>query len=65
MADVFTAVYYSFANTDPSNPNWEDRDYILLSNGHICPVWYAVLGDLGFLPHEELEHLRHIDHLLQ
>lgn len=46
MADVFTAVYYHFANTDPKNPTWEDRDYVLLSNGHICPVWYAVLGDL-------------------
>lgn len=60
MADVFTAVYYSFAHTNPSDPNWEDRDYVLLSNGHICPIWYAVLGDLGFYPAAEKAKLRKI-----
>lgn len=65
MADVFTAVYYDFANVDPKNPQDPDRDYVLLSNGHICPIWYAVLGDLGFYPEEEQAYLRKIDHLLQ
>lgn len=65
MADVFAAVYYHFAKVDPSNPDWVDRDYILLSNGHICPIWYATLGELGFFDSSELQHLREIDHLLQ
>lgn len=65
MADVFAAVYYHFADVDPHNPDWADRDYILLSNGHICPIWYATLWDLGFFDAQELKHLRQIGHLLQ
>jgi transketolase len=65
MADFVTTLYYSFANLDPANPTWEGRDYILLSNGHTCPIIYAALGDLGFFPKEEWQHLREINHLLQ
>jgi transketolase len=36
-----------------------------LSNGHICPVWYATLASKGFFPKEELMKFRKIDSLLQ
>lgn len=65
MADIFASLYYRFAKIDPKKPKWEDRDYILLSNGHICPIWYAVLGHLGFFDKKEFEHLRELNHLLQ
>lgn len=65
MADIFTALYFNWAKVDPQNPKWEERDYILLSNGHICPIWYAVLGAAGFYPREEMDKLRKIDALLQ
>lgn len=65
LADVVTCLYFHIAKIDPQNPDWEDRDYILLSNGHVCPILYAALARRGFFPQEELNKLRKIDSLLQ
>lgn len=65
MADIFTTLYFNWAKLDPQNPEWSERDYILLSNGHICPIWYAVLGVAGFFPKAEMDSLRKINSLLQ
>lgn len=65
MADVFTALYFAIANVDPQQPHKPDRDRILLSNGHICPVWYATLAERGYFPREELVTLRHLGTRLQ
>ncbi len=65
MADVFTALYFSVLNIDPENPTWADRDRVVLSNGHICPVWYATLAHAGYFPKAELLTLRKIDSRLQ
>src|SRR3989344_9112082 len=58
MADVFTALYFGVMNHDPENPKWEDRDRLVLSCGHICPVLYATLAEAGYFPKEELKTLR-------
>ena len=58
MADVFTALYFNVINHDPSNPIWVERDKVILSNGHICPVLYATLARAGYFPVEELKTLR-------
>ena len=50
MADVFTALYFAVLNHDPKRPDWPDRDRVLLSNAHICPVWYATLAHAGYFP---------------
>jgi transketolase len=65
MADVFTVLYYDFAKVDSQRPQWTERDHIYLSNGHICPIWYATLAGKGFFPKEELAHFRQINSLLQ
>ena len=65
MADVFTALYWEVLNIDPKNPTMPDRDRVVLSNGHIAPVWYATLANRGFFPREELKTLRKIDSRLQ
>ncbi|MEK7163581.1 MAG: transketolase [Patescibacteria group bacterium] len=66
MTDVFTAIYFSKTlNLDPKDPWNPNRDRILLSNGHICPVWYAALARAGYLSHEELLTLRQIGTRLQ
>jgi transketolase len=65
MADVFTALYFSIAKHTPDNPNWIDRDRVLVSNGHICPVWYATLSATGYFPESELKTLRKINSRLQ
>lgn len=58
MADVFCALYFNVLKHDPANPLWEDRDRVILSCGHICPVLYAALAESGYFPKEELKTLR-------
>lgn len=65
MADIFTALYFHIAKHDPENPDWEGRDKIVLSNGHICPVLYSTLAKAGYFPIEELKTLRKINSRLQ
>ena len=65
MADIFTAFYFHILNHDPKNPNMENRDRLVLSNGHICPVLYATLALAGYFPLEELKTLRKINSRLQ
>lgn len=65
MADVFTALYFNVLNHDPKRPNWEERDRLVLSNGHICPVWYATLAHAGYFPVAELKTLRKLGTRLQ
>lgn len=65
MADVFTAMYFHVLNHDAKNPHSEDRDRLLLSNGHIVPVQYATMAHAGYFPIEELATLRKFKSRLQ
>ncbi len=65
MADVFTALYFHVMRNDPKNPEWEDRDRLLLSAGHICPVRYAAMAHRGYFPIQELMTLRKFGSRLQ
>ena len=58
MADVFTALYFHLMKHDPENPLWPERDRLLLSAGHICPVRYAAMAHAGYFPLSELMTLR-------
>jgi len=65
MADVFTLLYFALLKHDPNQPDWTDRDRVILSNGHICPVLYATLAHAGYFPLEELLTLRQFGTRLQ
>lgn len=65
MADIFTALYFNILNHDPENQMWEDRDRLILSNGHIVPVRYATMAHAGYFPLTKLKTLRKIDSDLQ
>ncbi|MEK7120147.1 MAG: transketolase, partial [Patescibacteria group bacterium] len=65
MADIFTALYFNILNHDPKNPSWEERDRLVLSNGHICPVLYSAMAEAGYFPVEELKTLRKYGSRLQ
>ena len=66
MADIFTALYFGeVMKYDVKNPNWEERDRLVLSNGHICPILYATMAHAGFFPREELLTLRKLGTRLQ
>ncbi len=64
-AEIFTSLYFNVLNIDPKNPNKKDRDRLFLSNGHICPIWYATLSERGFFPKTELWELRKLNSNLQ
>ena len=65
MADIFTLFYFHILKHDPKNPSWEERDRLVLSNGHICPVLYATMAHAGYFPIEELKTLRKFGARLQ
>ncbi len=65
MTDIFTYLYFVGLNHDPKNPSWNERDRLILSNGHICPVLYATMAHAGYFPLEELETLRKFGSRLQ
>jgi len=65
MADIFAAFYFHILKHDPKNPDWEDRDRLILSNGHIVPVRYATMAHAGYFPIEECLTLRKLGSRLQ
>jgi transketolase len=65
MADLLTALYYKYLRHDPRNPEWEDRDRFVLSNGHTCPILYAILADQGYFDRDELDTFRKLGSRLQ
>lgn len=65
MADIFTLLYFHALKHDPKKPDWKDRDRLVLSNGHICPVLYATMAHAEYFPAEELKTLRKFGSKLQ
>lgn len=65
MADIFAALYFTILKHDPQHPEWEERDRLVLSNGHICPVRYAAMAHAGYFPVEECQTLRSFNTRLQ
>jgi len=65
MAEVFTALYFNVLKHNPKYPFWEERDRVVLSNGHICPVIYSTMANAGYFPKKELKTLRHFGSRLQ
>ncbi|MFZ5392598.1 MAG: transketolase [Patescibacteria group bacterium] len=65
MADIFATLYFNILKHNPKKPNWEQRDRLVLSNGHICPVLYATMAHAGYFPISELQTLRQLGTRLQ
>ena len=65
MADIFAALYFHVLKHDPNNPDWEERDRLILSNGHIVPVRYSAMAHAGYFPVEECLTLRKFGTRLQ
>lgn len=65
LADIFTALYFNIMKNDPKNPDWPDRDILILSNGHTVPVRYATMANAGYFSREELMTLRQFGSRLQ
>lgn len=65
MADIFSYLYFHALRHDAHKPDWPERDRLVLSNGHICPVYYATLAHAGYFPVSELLMLRKFGSRLQ
>lgn len=65
MADIFTALYFEIMNNDPKKPDWEERDRLFLSCGHIVPVRYVTMAHAGYFPKTKLATLRKLGSPLQ
>ena len=65
MADIFAVLFFHTLRHDPKKPEWPERDRLVLSNGHICPVLYSVMAHAGYFPIEELKTLRQFGSRLQ
>lgn len=65
LADIFTALYFDILKHDPHKPDWDQRDILLLSNGHCVPVRYATMAHAGYFDIKELMTLRQFGSRLQ
>lgn len=65
LADIMTALYFAVLHISPENPDWDERDLFVMSNGHCAPVLYAILAERGFFPRTELATLRQFGSRLQ
>ncbi|MFA6407264.1 MAG: transketolase [Candidatus Paceibacterota bacterium] len=65
MADIVTALYFHILKHNPKKPDWSERDRLVLSNGHICPVLYVAMAFAGYFPVDELRTLRKLNSRLQ
>lgn len=65
LADIFTALYFDVLKLDPKNPDWDQRDILLLSNGHCVPVQYTAMAHAGYFDVKELMTLRQFGSRLQ
>ncbi len=65
QADIYTALYFNLMKHDPKNPDWDERDILIQSNGHTCPVRYATMAHAGYFDRKELMTLRSFGSRLQ
>jgi transketolase len=65
MADIFTVLFFHTLKHNPKKPDWPERDRLVLSNGHICPVLYTTMAYAGYFPKAELKTLRRFGSRLQ
>ena len=65
IADVLTYLYFEELNIDPTRPDWEDRDRLVLSKGHCAPGLYSALAHRGYFPVEDLKTFRKTSSYLQ
>src|SRR5664279_2747964 len=65
LADIFAALYFKVLKHNPDDPDWDQRDILVLSNGHCVPVRYATMANAGYFSRKELMTLRQLGSRLQ
>lgn len=65
MAEIFATLYFAVMNHDPKNPSWEERDRLIVSNGHVCPAQYAAMAHAGYFSLAKLKTYSKLNSPLQ
>lgn len=64
-ADFIAALFFYQMRHDPKNPQWSERDRLIISKGHSCEIFYAALAEAGYIPKDELKTYSHLGSRLQ
>jgi transketolase len=65
MAEILGCLFNRYLKFDPTNPQWEDRDRLVLSKGHAAPGLFSNMAITGYFPESELDTLRKFGSKLQ
>ena len=63
--EILTALYFRLMRHDPGNPQWPDRDRLIISKGHATPLVYGAMAEAGYFPTDELLTFRKLGSRLQ
>jgi transketolase len=64
VIDIIDTVYGKFLKHDPKRPNWEERDYFVLSKGHAAAALFVTLQKYGYFSQSELDNYGGFDSIL-
>lgn len=62
--EILASLYDGFMDVDAANPDWPERDRLVLSKGHACTALYPILVDLGFFAEEHLQTFSRLGSIL-
>ena len=65
MAEIMGCIFYKHLRYDPKNPEWEDRDKLILSKGHASPGLFSNMAVAGYFEEDKMETLRQFGSTLQ
>ena len=54
VVDALAVLYGNVMKIDPADPEWDERDILVMSKGHAGPAVYATLALKGYFPMEDL-----------
>ena len=65
MAEIMGCLFYKHLKYDTKNPEWEDRDKLILSKGHASPGLFSNMAVSGYFEESKMETLRQFGTILQ
>ena len=65
MAEIMGCLFYKHLKHDTKNPEWEDRDKLILSKGHASPGLFSNMAVSGYFEESKMETLRQFGTKLQ
>ncbi len=63
--EIFITLYDYKMKHNPQDPQWDERDRLIVSKGHCSPVTYVTLANYGYFPKEQLKTFRKFGSPLQ